>query len=76
MAQLRQQQSYFVQICNHCGGGGGAPGQVMDLEDTHIVCQSLECGVLFERTKTQHELRNTQHLADAAMRLLGDEVGD
>jgi hypothetical protein len=60
----------MLQICNHCGGGGGVEGEAMDIEDTHVVCQSLECGVYFERNKMHHELRNMRHLSDAAMKLL------
>ena len=70
LGRLRQQQSYMLQICNDCGGGGGINTEPMDVEDTHVVCQSLECGVYFERNKTQHELRNMRSLADAAMQLL------
>jgi hypothetical protein len=45
----------------------GAP---TDMEDTHIVCQSLECGIHFERSKTSHELKNMQSLTAAAIKLL------
>jgi hypothetical protein len=75
LSRLQQQQAHLLNLCNHCGGGGGVAGEPMDLEDTHIVCQSLECGVHFERAKTRHELRNMRSLASAAMQLLEAGLG-
>lgn len=72
MARLQKQVAHFLLLCNHCGGGGGFPGEDVDIEDSHIVCKSLECGVYFERAKTQHELYNMRALSRVAMRLLSD----
>lgn len=61
-----------MRICTHCGGGGGAGGAEADMEDTAIVCESLECGVYFERTKTKHEMKNMKVLAEVAFELLNN----
>ena len=69
LARLERQLSMLLRICHHCGGGGGGGGGAMvtDIENTHIVCQSLECGVYFERMKMQHELANMCSLSATAL---------
>lgn len=75
LARLERQHAQLARICGHCGGGGGGPQAVAvaDVEDSHIVCQSLECGIYFERSKTRHELRNVRALSAAALALLDAE---
>jgi hypothetical protein len=70
VSRLEIQQAKLIRICSHCGGGGGHPGVPLEIEDTHIVCQSLECGVYFERIKTRNELKNMHALTSAALELL------
>lgn len=64
------QQAELVRVCSHCGGGGSVVGAVVEVEDTGIMCQSLDCGVYFERIKTRNELKNMIKLASAALELL------
>lgn len=72
IARLQRQQEDLTRVCIQCGGGGGLPGQEVDMEDGHIVCQSLECGVYFERTKTKHEMKNMKVLSEVAFQLLNN----
>ena len=67
VARLQGQQAELVKVCSHCGGGGGG---VVEIEDSGILCQSLDCGVYFERVKTRNELRNMNALAASALQLL------
>jgi hypothetical protein len=70
VVKLQKQQDFLNRICGHCGGSGGNLRGQVDVEDTHIVCQSLECGVYFERMKSSHELHNMLLLLDSALQLL------
>lgn len=74
VARLQVQQEGLERVCGHCGGGGGATGAsaaaVADVEESHIVCASLDCGVYYERVKTRNELQNMRALAAAALELL------
>eukprot|EP00892_Ulva_mutabilis_P005116 jgi/Ulvmu1/2977/UM015_0017.1 len=70
LARLERQQEELARICTHCGGGGSMPGVEVDVEDTAIVCQSLECGVYFERMKTKHEMKTMKVLSEVAFELL------
>jgi hypothetical protein len=69
VGRLEKQLQQVVQLCNHCGGCGGQ-GALSDMEDDPVACQSLECGIYFERTKAKHELKNMRYLSNTAFELL------
>ena len=56
------------QVCLHCGGGGG---RAVAAGPGGIVCDSLDCGVYFERRgKTVLELNTTRVQLAAALAVL------
>lgn len=58
--RLGRQYSHLVRVCGACGGGGGA-----NIEEGGIVCDSLDCGVFFERRKVWQELTAATALGEA-----------
>ena len=52
------------QVCLHCGGGGGR----LQSRDG-IMCDSLDCGVFFERKKAAGEAAAAEALCEAALAL-------
>jgi DNA polymerase zeta len=64
--RLGRQYSHLVKVCGACGGGGG----VVNLEEGGIVCDSLDCGVYFERRKVLRELQAAEALATAGLKTL------
>ena len=52
------------QVCLHCGGGGGR----LQIGDS-IMCDSLDCGVFFERRKAAGEAAAAEALCQAALAL-------
>ena len=64
--RLERQYVQLVQICLHCNGGGGR-----QLQTGGIVCDSLDCGVYYERRKFAHELAAAAALGQAGLALLG-----
>jgi DNA polymerase zeta len=67
VALLRRRHAALVRLCLHCGGGGGdarvcGPGGV--------VCDSLDCGVFFERRKALQESTTLALVTRRAMDLL------
>lgn len=54
-----------MQVCLHCGGGGGR-----SIGHGGILCNSLDCGVYFERRKVAHELAAASALAESGVSLL------
>ena len=64
---LRRRHAALVRLCLHCGGGGGdarvcGPGG--------IVCDSLDCGVFYERRKALQESTTLALVTKRAMDLL------
>jgi DNA polymerase zeta len=64
--RLGRQYSHLLKVCGACGGGGGT----VNLEDGGIVCDSLDCGVYFERRKVWKELQAAEALAAAGLKAL------
>lgn len=64
--RLERQYVQLVRICLHCNGGGGR-----QLQTGGIVCDSLDCGVYYERRKVAHELAAAAALGQAGLALLG-----
>ena len=58
-------QVVLVRACLHCGGGGGR-----DPSGGGIACDSLDCGVFFERVKARAEAAAARALCDAGLVLL------
>ena len=55
---------FVRQVCLHCGGGGGR----LQSGDG-IMCDSLDCGVFFERKKAAGEAAAAEALCQAALAL-------
>lgn len=51
-----------IQVCRHCGGGGGRRAA-----EGGIVCDSLDCGVFFEYKKASSEAAAARALCDLAL---------
>jgi DNA polymerase zeta len=65
LQRLQQQHVHLVRLCLHCGGGGG-----LNSEHGGVVCDSVDCGVYFERRKVLAESEALVALAEAGMTLL------
>lgn len=65
--RLQVQHALTVQACLHCGGGGGPLSVVQGVAMGGVVCQSLDCGLYFERWKLRAEAVTAQALCDAGM---------
>ena len=73
-ARLERQYTHMVRLCLHCGGGGGTAGHVTGgssgappapgFSGAGVVCDSLDCGVYFERRKLAHEGATLRALAE------------
>lgn len=63
--RLERQYVQLVRICLHCNGGGGR-----QIQHGGIVCDSLDCGVYYERRKVAHELAAAAALGQAGLSLL------
>lgn len=61
-ARLERQHLHLVRLCLHCGGGGGGA-----MAHGGVVCDSVACGVWYERRKVAGELRALAALAAAAL---------
>jgi len=57
------------QVCLHCGGGGDSR-RSRDRAPGGVVCDSLDCGVYFERRKMAFEVAAAQAQLEAALPLL------
>jgi DNA polymerase zeta len=71
VAVLRRRHAALVRLCLHCGGGGGdaaacGPGGV--------VCDSLDCGVFYERRKALMESTTLALLTGRALEMLEREL--
>lgn len=64
-ARLEAHCAVLARACLHCGGGGGR-----DAGAGGIVCDSLDCGVFFERAKARGEVGVARALCDAGLALL------
>ncbi len=64
-ARLAASHALLVQVCQHCGGGGG--GETCSHGPGGVVCDSLDCGVFFERKKAAGEAAAAAALCDAAL---------
>ena len=62
--QLKAGRLMWPQVCLHCGGGGGR----LQSGDG-ITCDSLDCGVFFERRKAAGEAAAAEALCQAALAL-------
>jgi DNA polymerase zeta len=65
-ACLATSHALLVRVCHHCGGGGGG-SQSRTHGPGGIVCDSLDCGVFFERKKAAAEAAAAGALCDAAL---------
>ncbi len=76
VAKLQRQHLHLVRLCLHCGGGGGMlPGWGGGAGG--VVCQSIECGVYYERLKVAGEAAALGALAAAGLgALCGADGGD
>ena len=63
--RLGRQYAHLVRVCGACGGGGGN-----NVEEGGIVCDSLDCGVFFERRKVWQEMTAATALAEAGFGVL------
>lgn len=74
-AKLERQHVHIARICGACGGGGGVdtslPGSSALVPCGGIVCDSIECGLYFERRKVAQELASSLALQESGIRLLG-----
>jgi DNA polymerase zeta len=64
--RLGRQYTHLLRVCGACGGGGGT----VNVEEGGIVCDSLDCGVYFERRKVWRELQAAEALASAGIKAL------
>ncbi|KAK9829480.1 hypothetical protein WJX72_006119 [[Myrmecia] bisecta] len=64
-ARLESQHVHLVRVCLHCSSGGGR-----NLSEGGVACDSLDCGVFFERRKVSHELAAALALRTAGLQLL------
>lgn len=64
-ARIERQHAHLVRLCLHCGGGGGR-----NAEHGGIVCDSLECGLYYERRKVAHELSTLSGVAELGLQTL------
>ena len=60
--RIERQYAQLVRVCGHCSGNGGH--QV----NGEVPCESLDCGVYFERRKLAYEKDVISSLAGAALR--------
>lgn len=67
--RLERQYGRLVTVCCGCGAGGGA-----NAGEGGIVCDSLDCGIYFERRKVWYELRTAVALSDAGLKALKDKL--
>jgi len=65
--RLERQHAQLTRICIGCGGGGGVDKCVGG-----VVCDSLDCGVYFERRKAWHEMQALAALAEAGLKQIGN----
>ena len=63
---LQKRYVNLVRICLSCGGGsmGNARGP---REDGGVACDSIDCGLFFERKKVSRELRSAEVLVDIVL---------
>lgn len=66
--RLERQHAQVVRLCAHCGGGGGRAAA-----EGGIVCDSLDCGLYYERRKLAAELAAVAALAEAGLSQLEEE---
>ena len=70
-SRLGRQYSHLVRLCGACGGGGGGVSSSSGaVSDGGVVCDSLDCGVFFERRKVWQELTSAAALAEAGTGVL------
>lgn len=62
LARLQRSHAHLVRLCLTCGGGGGR-----NVDHGGVVCDSLDCGLYFERRKAAHEAAALATLADAGL---------
>ena len=71
LSRGERQYAQLVRVCVGCGGGGGGGGAGAEAAaQGGVVCDSLDCGVYFERRKAWHELRAVAALAEAGLGVL------
>lgn len=66
LSKLQRQFSQLRNVCMHCGGSDGR--RVAEYDS--IVCQSLDCGIYFDRKKLAVETATAEILAAATCNLL------
>ncbi len=59
--RLGARHAALARLCGECGGGGGGLAA-----EGGVVCDSIDCGVFFERRRTAHELRAATELEAGA----------
>ena len=65
-ARLEAAHALLVRVCLHCGGGGGGGAS---FGPGGVACDSLDCGVFFERRKAAGEAAAAEALRDRALAL-------
>jgi DNA polymerase zeta len=81
-ARLERQSQALVRLCLHCGGGGGggggeppaAGGWGEEVGDGGVACDSLDCGVFFERRKARREAAALAALAAGGLAMLAHDT--
>jgi DNA polymerase zeta len=63
VTRLERQHQHLVRLCLHCGGGGGS----CLARQGGVVCDSVACGVWYERSKVANEWRALAQLAAAGL---------
>lgn len=66
VGRLERAAAQLARICQHCGGGGG-------LGLGGIACDSLDCGLYFERQKTRRELAAAVSLQASGLDMFGEQ---
>ncbi len=59
--RLGARHAALARLCGECGGGGGGLAA-----EGGVVCDSINCGVFFERRRTAHEVRAAEAVWELA----------
>lgn len=65
--RLERHHAAIVRVCLHCGGGGA---RLTPPPGGSVACDSLDCGLYFERRKAAHELAAALAFQEAGLESL------
>lgn len=65
--RLERQHVQLARVCCHCGGSGGR-----NVDQGGIICDSLDCGVYYERRKVWQEMTTASKQAKVGLGALSD----